>query len=184
MLWQLKLTRASLTCHNSGPIYVTQVESALYDSTLWATILRSLNPKVGIFSTQRLVLTFEVAKSGWAAKHSVAIAKSLTCRINFLYKLLAKLQVDQNLNVSDLAIDRGLRVDGRGRHDIREISCEVDLHDPLHGSALFQRGQTQVFCTVSLDSPGVATNSILFCPLFVKESSICPEAQSKKVKSP
>lgn len=29
---------------------------------------------------------------------------------------------------------------------------KVDLHKPLHGSALFQRGQTQVFCTVSLDS--------------------------------
>ena len=29
---------------------------------------------------------------------------------------------------------------------------QVDLHEPLHGSALFQRGQTQVMCTVALDS--------------------------------
>lgn len=27
------------------------------------------------------------------------------------------------------------------------------MYKPLHGSALFQRGQTQVFCTVALDSP-------------------------------
>uniref|UniRef100_A0A1A9WVM1 Exoribonuclease phosphorolytic domain-containing protein n=1 Tax=Glossina brevipalpis TaxID=37001 RepID=A0A1A9WVM1_9MUSC len=27
-----------------------------------------------------------------------------------------------------------------------------DLYKPLHGSSLFQRGQTQVFCTVALDS--------------------------------
>lgn len=27
---------------------------------------------------------------------------------------------------------------------LRSISCEVDLFKPLHGSALFQRGQTQV----------------------------------------
>ena len=37
-----------------------------------------------------------------------------------------------------------LRVDGRSSTDIRPISCEVNLHNPLHGSALFQRGQTQV----------------------------------------
>ena len=36
--------------------------------------------------------------------------------------------------------------------DLRNIGCQVDLHEPLHGSALFQRGQTQVMCTVALDS--------------------------------
>lgn len=35
---------------------------------------------------------------------------------------------------------------------IRDISCQVDLFNPLHGSAVFQRGQTQVMCTVTLDS--------------------------------
>lgn len=44
------------------------------------------------------------------------------------------------------------RCDGRGLDDLRKIDCQVDLHKPLHGSALFQRGQTQVFCTVALDS--------------------------------
>lgn len=42
--------------------------------------------------------------------------------------------------------------DGRKLEELRKISCEVDLYKPLHGSALFQRGQTQVFCTVALDS--------------------------------
>ena len=45
-----------------------------------------------------------------------------------------------------------MRVDGRTSDDIRTITCEADLHKPLHGSALFQRGQTQVFCSVALDS--------------------------------
>lgn len=36
------------------------------------------------------------------------------------------------------------RCDGRQLTDLRNISCEVDLFKPLHGSALFQRGQTQV----------------------------------------
>jgi len=54
--------------------------------------------------------------------------------------------------VRSLIFDENIRVDGRGLTDIRPISCQVNLHDPLHGSALFQRGQTQVMCTVALDS--------------------------------
>ena len=55
--------------------------------------------------------------------------------------------------VADLVFDDDHRVDGRGANDIREIHCEADLHPPLHGSSLFQRGETQVFSTVALDSP-------------------------------
>ena len=36
------------------------------------------------------------------------------------------------------------RCDGRELTALRNISCDVDLFRPLHGSALFQRGQTQV----------------------------------------
>lgn len=53
----------------------------------------------------------------------------------------------------ELIFEDNSRCDGRGLDDLRNISCEIDLHRPLHGSALFQRGQTQVFCTVALDSP-------------------------------
>lgn len=44
------------------------------------------------------------------------------------------------------------RCDGRALDELRQISCRVDLYEPLHGSALFQRGQTQVMANVSLDS--------------------------------
>ena len=54
--------------------------------------------------------------------------------------------------IASLALDESLRVDGRAIEEIRPITCQVDTHPPLHGSALFQRGQTQVFCTVALDS--------------------------------
>ncbi|XP_012276003.1 polyribonucleotide nucleotidyltransferase 1, mitochondrial [Orussus abietinus] len=51
-----------------------------------------------------------------------------------------------------LIFENNSRCDGRTLEELRKISCEVDLYKPLHGSALFQRGQTQVFCTVTLDS--------------------------------
>ncbi|KAF5305706.1 hypothetical protein FQR65_LT07603 [Abscondita terminalis] len=52
----------------------------------------------------------------------------------------------------NLMFEEGKRCDGREFDDLRNITCEVDLYKPLHGSAMFQRGQTQVFCTVTLDS--------------------------------
>jgi len=75
--------------------------------------------------------------------------------------------------ISTQALDDRLRVDGRSVDEIREISCEVDLHEPLHGSALFQRGQTQVFCTVALDSPESAlkTDAISALTGGVKEKN-------------
>ena len=59
----------------------------------------------------------------------------------------------------NLILDEKVRCDGRSVTDLRKISCEVDLHKPLHGSALFQRGQTQVFCTVAFDSIDSALKS-------------------------
>lgn len=44
------------------------------------------------------------------------------------------------------------RCDGRKHTQLRPISCETNLFEPLHGSAVFQRGQTQVMATVAFDS--------------------------------
>ncbi|MGI9427768.1 MAG: polyribonucleotide nucleotidyltransferase [Bythopirellula sp.] len=44
----------------------------------------------------------------------------------------------------------GNRLDGRGGNDLRPIHCEVDLLPRVHGSALFQRGETQGLVTVCL----------------------------------
>uniref|UniRef100_A0A1A9V7M4 polyribonucleotide nucleotidyltransferase n=1 Tax=Glossina austeni TaxID=7395 RepID=A0A1A9V7M4_GLOAU len=52
----------------------------------------------------------------------------------------------------NLLFETSKRCDGRDFADLRKIQCQVDLYKPLHGSSLFQRGQTQVFCTVALDS--------------------------------
>ncbi len=60
-----------------------------------------------------------------------------------LYKLEKK-------TVRKLILDEGKRVDGRGIYDIRPLSCEVGLIPRVHGSALFNRGRTQVMSIVTL----------------------------------
>ncbi len=44
--------------------------------------------------------------------------------------------------VRDMILE-GKRIDGRGPKDIRPIECEVGVLPRTHGSALFQRGETQ-----------------------------------------
>jgi polyribonucleotide nucleotidyltransferase len=41
-------------------------------------------------------------------------------------------------------------VDGRGREDIRKITCEVGILPRTHGSALFTRGETQALVVTTL----------------------------------
>ena len=44
----------------------------------------------------------------------------------------------------------GTRPDGRGAKALRQIDCKVDLLPRVHGSAVFQRGETQALITVTL----------------------------------
>ncbi len=54
--------------------------------------------------------------------------------------------------VRDLIL-AGTRADGRSLDKLRDIRCEVDLLPRVHGSALFQRGETQALITVTLGTP-------------------------------
>uniref|UniRef100_A0A183BWW5 Polyribonucleotide nucleotidyltransferase n=1 Tax=Globodera pallida TaxID=36090 RepID=A0A183BWW5_GLOPA len=56
-----------------------------------------------------------------------------------------------------LVHETGRRIDGRAVDEFRPIECRVNLYKKLHGSALFQRGQSQVFSTVTFDSPQKGT---------------------------
>jgi polyribonucleotide nucleotidyltransferase len=47
-------------------------------------------------------------------------------------------------------LDKQKRVDGRGYEDLRPISCEVGVLPRAHGSAIFQRGETQAMALATL----------------------------------
>ena len=50
-------------------------------------------------------------------------------------------------------VDR-VRPDGRGFEEIRPIEITLKPFPRLHGSVVFQRGQTQAFCSATLGTPG------------------------------
>jgi polyribonucleotide nucleotidyltransferase len=49
-----------------------------------------------------------------------------------------------------LALDEGVRMDGRGTTELRQISVEVGVLPRAHGSGLFTRGETQVLTIATL----------------------------------
>ncbi|MDR0611240.1 MAG: polyribonucleotide nucleotidyltransferase [Planctomycetaceae bacterium] len=44
----------------------------------------------------------------------------------------------------------GTRPDGRGMKDVRDLECRINVLPRVHGSALFQRGETQALITITL----------------------------------
>ena len=70
-----------------------------------------------------------------------------------LSEALQKL-MDENLRENILV--SGKRIDGRRADEVRPVSCSVGLLPRTHGSALFQRGETQVLTLTTLGGPGDA----------------------------
>uniref|UniRef100_A0A8K9V777 Polyribonucleotide nucleotidyltransferase 1 n=1 Tax=Oncorhynchus mykiss TaxID=8022 RepID=A0A8K9V777_ONCMY len=119
--------------------------------------------KVGVKHTQQIILAIQ----------QMAREAKVSKRIKFLFEYFSYLscfyllmkypqaepyEVMESFNIVSKEVFRNLvlneyrRCDGRDLTSLRNISCEADIFKPLHGSALFQRGQTQVLCSVTFDS--------------------------------
>ena len=65
------------------------------------------------------------------------------------YRALTKKLVRQRI------LREKVRIDGRGVADIRTLSAEVEVVPRVHGSALFQRGETQILGVTTLNMLGL-----------------------------
>jgi polyribonucleotide nucleotidyltransferase len=55
--------------------------------------------------------------------------------------------------VREVVLNESIRLDGRKLDEIRPIWCEVDYLPSAHGSAIFNRGETQSLTSMTLGSP-------------------------------
>ena len=69
--------------------------------------------------------------------------------VDILGKLFDKKLKDR---VRERIVEEGVRLDGRGLKDVREITVEVGVLPRTHGSGLFTRGQTQALTIATLGS--------------------------------
>lgn len=75
------------------------------------------------------------------------VPQELAFKVGYQYKkLISKL-------MREMILTEGKRIDGRDPKDIRPITIEVHPFERPHGSAIFTRGQTQAFATVTLGAP-------------------------------
>jgi len=65
-------------------------------------------------------------------------------QVNMAFEVLQEELYRENILVNKK------RVDGRGPEDLRPISCETDVLPRVHGSSLFQRGETQGIVSLTL----------------------------------
>jgi DNA polymerase III epsilon subunit family exonuclease len=72
-----------------------------------------------------------------AARRQARVSKNL---FNLIYKK----------TVRRMVLDEGVRMDGRGVDELRQISVEVGVLPRAHGSGLFTRGQTQALTVATL----------------------------------
>ena len=80
----------------------------------------------------------DAVRSDIAAKYKDQLADDIQ------KKLFGALFEDMEYTILRGAIlEKGVRVDGRGTEDIRDITCEVGVLPRPHGSAVFTRGETQ-----------------------------------------
>ncbi len=66
-------------------------------------------------------------------------------------ELSAALRSVTKNSVRQRVLTDGIRIDGRGLADIRTLSAEVDVIPRVHGSALFERGETQILGITTLN---------------------------------
>ncbi len=59
-------------------------------------------------------------------------------------------------NMRKNILEKEERIDGRKIDEIRKLNCKLDLLPRAHGSALFQRGETQALTVTTLGGPGDA----------------------------
>jgi len=75
------------------------------------------------------------------------IAKELDKDFEYVYNAVSKIKKEI---VRSSILNKGVRADGRGLTDIRNISIETNILPSAHGSCLFTRGQTQALAVATL----------------------------------
>jgi polyribonucleotide nucleotidyltransferase len=96
--------------------------------------------------------TREEATEGLKAKLVTSLAPTFEGRekeISGAFRALTKKLVRQKI------LTQKVRIDGRGVSDIRTLSAEVGVLPRVHGSALFQRGETQILGVSTLNMLGM-----------------------------
>jgi len=125
-----------------------EVPGPSWDATFADDVRRAARPLIAEAFAIREKLARRKALSDASAK----VMKDLnpdgeSVKVKHIAKLVEEVQYT---TMRHQILKSHARIDGRGLTDIRPISCEIGTLARPHGSALFQRGETQALASVTL----------------------------------
>jgi polyribonucleotide nucleotidyltransferase len=134
-----------------------EFKPAAYDEALYGRMVQFVTPllKVAIKNKEKHARRDAV---GLAKNTLIAeFVKEGDANAAVAAKLAGKAFEDTHYNVvRDMALDEGVRLDGRDTKTVRPISVEVGWLPRTHGSALFTRGETQSIVVATLGTEAEA----------------------------
>jgi polyribonucleotide nucleotidyltransferase len=121
-----------------------EIKAKEYDEALYASMIKFVTPKLAEAIKIREKLARRDAVSAAKAALVAEFVKADDANAAAVAKLVGKAFEDTHYNVvRDLALNEGVRLDGRNTTTVRPINIEVGFLPRTHGSALFTRGETQ-----------------------------------------
>ncbi|HVL99795.1 MAG TPA: polyribonucleotide nucleotidyltransferase [Egibacteraceae bacterium] len=147
---QLELLEQAGARQVDFPLY-PDYDPAVYDAVANSVTddLRAVLADAGLSKAERGAKTSELREAAIDAAFNDAGELSvsdeeLERQAKNAFRTLEKKLIRQRV------VNEGVRIDGRGPRDIRELSAEVGLLPRAHGSGLFRRGETQVLNILTL----------------------------------
>ncbi|MFO0416911.1 MAG: polyribonucleotide nucleotidyltransferase, partial [Pseudomonadota bacterium] len=121
-----------------------EVGAKSYDQALYDTMTKFLTPKLKEAIKVREKMARRDAVGGAKQALVAEFVKEGVENAESVAKLVGKVFEDVHYKVvRDLALDEGVRLDGRDTKTVRPINIEVGFLPRTHGSSLFTRGETQ-----------------------------------------
>ncbi|HEX3823301.1 MAG TPA: polyribonucleotide nucleotidyltransferase [Mycobacteriales bacterium] len=124
------------------PVYLDYADDAL--AAVTAAVSDELTKALTIADKQERETELDRIKE-LAKERTAAELEGREKEVSAAYRSLTKSLVRRRV------INDGVRIDGRGVRDIRTLSAEIDVVPRVHGSSLFERGETQILNVSTLN---------------------------------
>ena len=120
-----------------------------YQDDAFAAVEAEVGPALGdalaIADKQDRENRLDEIKTGMVSALTAEAFEGREKELSAAYRALQKKLIRQRV------LTEGVRIDGRGLADIRTLSAEVEVIPRVHGSALFERGETQILGVTTLN---------------------------------
>jgi polyribonucleotide nucleotidyltransferase len=124
------------------PVYLDYTDDVLEAVT--GAVTSELSAAITIADKQQREAELDRVK-GLAKERLAETFEGRDKEISAAYRSLTKTLVRRRV------VSEGVRMDGRGLRDIRSLSAEIDVVPRVHGSSLFERGETQILNVATLN---------------------------------